>query len=234
MSSLQRRRTFIRNLSMGSLGLLAAACAPAAAPAPTTAPTRAAAPTAVPASSGTSGSVPKSNVTITVQHGSDVTTNKLYTSVFLPGYQQLHPNVTIQHEAVPNVEQKLLVEFATNAAPTMFEANANTLQALMSKGVLSAVPPEVWSATSVEGMLSKYYMPKVMNVLTRDGQLYGIPNQMNASSRMINTRLFAAAGLDPLKDAPKTWDAVAALTPNLTIRYSARQITHKAVEFVWP
>ena len=253
---LQTRRLFLRTVSIGSLGLLAAACspsasAPAAAPTsapaavPTTAPPPVAA-TAAPTTAGTAatpaaaaastGSLatdpnypfPKGPVTITFQHGSDVTTNALYTNVFFPGYTQLHPNVTIQAEAVPSIDQKMLVEFATNAAPTMFEVNANTLQALMSKGLLSAVPPAAWGVSSTEALLSKYYMPKVMDVLTLDGKLYGIPNQMNASSLMINTRLFNAASLDSTKDAPKTWDQVAALNPKLTIRDSSARSPRRA------
>jgi multiple sugar transport system substrate-binding protein len=238
---------FLRTLSVGSLGLLAAACSPAPpaaptsapAPAPTRAPTAGAGPTAAPASTAapapTAAPATKAAppITITFQHGSDVTTNKLYAEVFIPGYQQMHPNVTIQHEATPNIEQKLLVEFATNAAPTMFDANANTLQALMAKGVLSAVPPDVWGESSSEAMLAKYYLPRVMNVLMRDGQLFGIPNQMNASSLMVNTRLFQEAGLDPVKDAPRTWDEIVALQPTLTKRDAAGQITQKGFEFVW-
>ena len=41
---------------------------------------------------------------------------------------------------------------------------------------------------------------------------------MNAHSLYINNRLFREAGLDPVKDAPKTWDDVAKLNKVLTKR----------------
>ncbi len=33
---------------------------------------------------------------------------------------------------------------------------------------------------------------------------------------MINTKLFTAAGLDPVKDAPTTWEDIAKIGPQLT------------------
>jgi multiple sugar transport system substrate-binding protein len=261
MSSLASRRAFIRTLTVGGMGLLAAACAAPPAAAPTTPPTAPpavkptsvpAAPTAAPAAttppaattaSGANAApnlatpanypFPSGPITITFQHGSDVTSNKLYSEVFFPAYQQMHPNVTIQHEAVPSLDQKLLVEFATNTAPVMFDTNAVSLRALMPKGVLSPVPPAAWGVSTVDELLNKYYMPKVMDPLMADGKLYAIPNQMNSQSLMINTRLFKAAGLDPQKDAPKTWDDVVRLQPELTKRDASGQITQKGFEFIW-
>jgi len=251
MSALSSRRTFVRTLTFGGIGLFAAACAAPAPAAPTTAPpttapaaTSAPAPasTAAPAPASTSGTAslatapnypfPSGPVTITFQHGSDVTTNKLYNDIFLPAYMKMHPNVTIQHEAVPGIDQKLLVEIATNTAPTMFDASAVTLRALMPKGALSPVPPAAWGTSTIDEMLSKYYLPKVMEPLMSDGKLYALPNQMNSQSLMINTRLFKASGLDPTKDAPKTWDEVAKLQSTLTKRESG-QITQKGFEFIW-
>ncbi|MBV9322747.1 MAG: extracellular solute-binding protein [Chloroflexi bacterium] len=214
-----------------------ASAAPAtSAPAPTAA--SAAAPTTATTTSASLATppdypFPTGPVTVTWQHGSDVTTNKLYTDIFLPAYMQMHPNVTIQHEAVPGIDQKLLVEIATNTAPTMFDASAVTLQALMPKGALSPVPPAAWGVSTIDEMLSKYYLPKVMEPLMSGGNLYAIPNQMNSQSLMLNTRLFKASGLDPAKDAPKTWDDVVKLQPTLTKRDASGQITQKGFEFIW-
>jgi multiple sugar transport system substrate-binding protein len=176
---------------------------------------------------------PSGPVTVTFQHGSDVTTVALYQQTFIPAYTKLHPNVTIQDEALPGIDQKLLVEFATGAAPTIIEANALSMKALIAKGVLSPVPPADWGVNQTSDMLSTYYLPGLMDWLMKDGQLYGIPNQMNSSSLMINTRLFKAAGLDPVKDAPRTWDDVARLNPTLTKRDSASHITQKGFDWIF-
>jgi multiple sugar transport system substrate-binding protein len=61
------------------------------------------------------------------------------------------------------------------------------------------------------------------------GKLYAIPYQMNSYSLFINNRLFKEAGLDPAKDAPKSWDDIAALNQKLTKRTGDR-ITQKGYE----
>ncbi|MCC7104931.1 MAG: hypothetical protein IT307_07290 [Chloroflexi bacterium] len=225
--------------------------APAAAPAaPTAAPAAPAAPTA-PAQSAPAApkpaqpaaaspgqaqweaELPKGNVTVNFWHGTDVTTNKLYSETFIPGYKKLRPNYTISDEVVPSLDQKMVVALATDTAPDMYTLNVGTIQTFMAKGVLSPVPPAAWGASSTDEMMSKNFMPNVMNILIKDGNLYGVPNQMNAYSMMINIRLFKEAGLDPVKDAPKTWDDVAKLNKILTKRDAAGRITQKGFEFTW-
>jgi Bacterial extracellular solute-binding protein len=44
------------------------------------------------------------------------------------------------------------------------------------------------------------------------GVLYAVPIQMNAFSLFLNNRLFKEAGLDPQKDAPKSWEDVGRLS----------------------
>lgn len=175
---------------------------------------------------------PTGPVTVTFQHGSDVTTVALYQKTFMPAYTQLHPNVTIQDEAVPGIDQKLLVEFATGTAPTLLEGNALTMKSLIAKNLVSAVPPADWGVDQTSDLLGQYYLPGLMDWLVKDGQLYGIPNQMNSSSLLINTRLFQQAGLDPVKDAPKTWDDIATLNQTLTKRDSAGHITQKGFDVI--
>ena len=250
MSLPYSRRAFVRVFSATSLGLLAVACG---APAPTPPPATSAPPPPTLTPVGTTSAIsaaatpaptsilstpsgfayPSGPVTITFQHGSDVTTVALYDKTFIPGYTSLHPNVTIQDEAVPGIDQKLLIEFATGAAPTIVEANALSMKALIAKNLLSPVPAADWGVNQISDMLATYYIPNLMDWLMKDGQLYGIPNQMNSTSLMINTRLFQEAGLDPVKDAPRTWDDVAALNPQLTKRDAAGHLTQKGFDFIW-
>jgi multiple sugar transport system substrate-binding protein len=52
---------------------------------------------------------------------------------------------------------------------------------------------------------------------------------MNSYSFFLNNRLFKEAGLDPVKDAPKTWDDIVKLNPKLTKRDGDR-VTQKGLE----
>jgi len=154
------------------------------------------------------------------------------TETFIADYKKLRPNYTITEEVVPSLDQKVLVALATDTAPDMFTLNAGTVQTFMAKKALSPVPAAAWGAANIDEMLSKHYLPNVMKILMTDGNLYGIPNQMNANSLMINVRMFKEAGLDPEKDFPKTWEDVAKLNKVLTKREGSR-LTQKGFEFLW-
>jgi multiple sugar transport system substrate-binding protein len=75
----------------------------------------------------------------------------------------------------------------------------------------------------VDGVVNTY-LPRLLDTMTRRGKLYAVPDQMNAHSLYINNRLFREAGLDPVKDAPKTWDDVAKLNKVLTKRKDGRVV----------
>ena len=62
------------------------------------------------------------------------------------------------------------------------------------------------------------------------GKVYALPYQGNSMSLFINNKAFAAAGLDPVKDAPKTWDDMKALGPKLKKVQGTRTV-QKAFDF---
>ena len=90
------------------------------------------------------------------------------------------------------------------------------------------LPPAAWGESSVDGVL-KGYLPNVLGAMMEGGKLYGVPDQMNAHSLYINNRLFREAGLDPAKDAPKTWEDVVKLNKALT-KQKADRIVQKGWE----
>src|SRR5215208_4865094 len=238
------RRSLLSMSSTATIVLLAACASPPAPPAEPRAPAPAGPkppPTPAPAApaapdgelSRWEAELPKGEVTVSFWHGTDATTNKLYTETYIAGYKERRPSYTIQEEAVPSLDQKLVVALATDTAPDMFTTNAGTIQTFMAKNALSSVPAAAWGAASIDEMLSEHFLPNVMRILMKDGNLYGIPIQMNAYSLMVNTRLFREAGLDPEKDAPRTWDDVARLNNILTKRDAAGRITRKGFEFLW-
>ena len=65
---------------------------------------------------------------------------------------------------------------------------------------------------------------------TFDGKIYTLPYQGNSMSLFINNKLFAAAGLDPKKNAPKTWKDLMALCPKLK-KVEGKRTAQKAFEF---
>jgi multiple sugar transport system substrate-binding protein len=175
-----------------------------------------------------SWSVPTRPVTVTYWDGVENVKNELMIKKLIPEYQQAHPNVTIKYEPISGVSYKLSVALATGTAPTIFTLPDFLLPVALEVGSLDPVPPAAWGQPSVEGVLN-LYIPKLLDFNVERGKLYAVPDQMNAHSLYMNNRLFREAGLDPARDAPKTWDDVARLNKLLTKKEGDR-VTQKGWE----
>ena len=160
-------------------------------------------------------------VTVTYWDGVENVKNELLSKKLIPEYQQLHPNVTIKYETISGLGNKLPVALATGTAPTIFTLPDFLLPMAVEVNALDALPPAAWGQPNVEGVLNGY-IPKLLDFNMEGGKLYGIPDEMNAHSLYMNNRMFREAGLDPTKDAPKTWDDVVRLSKLLTKREGDR------------
>jgi multiple sugar transport system substrate-binding protein len=168
-------------------------------------------------------SVPTNPVTVTYWDGVENVKNELLQKKLIPEYQQLHPNVTIKYETISGLGNKLPVALATGTAPTIFTLPDFLLPMAVEVNALDPLPPAAWGQPNVEGVLG-LYIPKLLDFNMERGKLYAIPDQMNAHSLYMNNRMFREAGLDPAKDAPKTWDDVARLNKLLTKREGDRVV----------
>jgi multiple sugar transport system substrate-binding protein len=166
-------------------------------------------------------SVPAGPVTVTYWDGVENVKNELMIKKLIPEYQKLRPNVTIKYETISGLNYKLSVALSTGTAATIFTLPDFLLPAALEVGALDPLPPAAWGQTSVAGVVDTY-LPRLLDAAMDGGKLYAIPDQMNAHSLYINNRLFREAGLDPVKDAPRTWDDVARLNPLLTKRQGDR------------
>jgi multiple sugar transport system substrate-binding protein len=154
----------------------------------------------------------------------------LYNKFLLPSYKQLRPNYTIKYEAIATADllQKLLAATATGTAPEIFELGDWFFPTYFAKNLLDPVPAEAFGYKSTAEMLDAF-VPGSLAAMTHGGKLYGVPDFMASHSLYVNNRLFREAGLDPTKDAPKTWDDVARLNKVLT-RKRGDQIVQKGFE----
>jgi len=187
---------------------------------------------AAPAAGAAAWSVPTQPVTIAYWDSADNVKNELLSKTLIPEYERLHPNVTIKYEAVSGLGPKLAAAFATGTAPEVFEVADWFLPKVLQSQVADPLPPTAWGQASVAGVLDNY-LPHLLNAMVDRGQLYGVPDQMNAWSLYMNNRLFREAGLDPARDAPRTWADVARLNKVLTKR-KGDQVVQKGFEMRYP
>ena len=61
------------------------------------------------------------------------------------------------------------------------------------------------------GDIQGKYMAGTLSPVTIDGKVYGLPLELTNWCVYLNKKIFRDAGLDPVKDAPKTWEDVMAV-----------------------
>jgi len=165
--------------------------------------------------------LPTEPVTLNEWDGGDGTKSALLREL-IAQYEQMHPNVTVKFET--DVKSlKVAAAIAAGTAPAIFEASDANLQKYIAAKAVEPLPPAAWGQTSVDGVLA-LYLPHILDALISGHSLYAVPDQLNAHSLYINNRLFHAAGLDPVKDAPKSWDDVARLNKALTKKQGDRVV----------
>jgi multiple sugar transport system substrate-binding protein len=182
----------------------------------------------VPAATAAAGSwvLPTGPVTLNEWDGGDGTKSALLREL-IAQYEKMHPNVKVNFET--DVKSlKVAAAIAAGTAPEIFEASDANLQKYIVAKAVEPLPPAAWGQPNVDGVLT-LYLPHVLDAVTAGHSLYAVPDQLNAHSLYINNRMFRAAGLDPVKDAPKTWEDVARLNKVLTKKQGDR-ITQKGYE----
>jgi multiple sugar transport system substrate-binding protein len=73
----------------------------------------------------------------------------------------------------------------------------------------------------------------VLDPVTFEGSLYGLPLELTNWCVYINDRVFKSAGLDPGRDYPKTWEDMVAVSQKLVIR-EGEIIKRRGFDFRYP
>ena len=147
------------------------------------------------------------------------------TKTLLKDFESANPNIKVDLQVFPNNQynDKLLVALGTETGPDVLLASDRTMPMLTGKKVLAPVLPKSFGFNSLDEMKASWIDGSLAG-LGHDGQLYGIPMEFNTFSLFINTKAFREAGLDPAKDAPKTWDDLANVAQKLTIRKDGKLV----------
>ncbi|HYL80939.1 MAG TPA: extracellular solute-binding protein, partial [Candidatus Acidoferrum sp.] len=154
-----------------------------------------------------------------------------YVKELIEAYKKVRPNVTINPTVASSTDmnQKLTVSLAAGTGPDIMDADASYYVAYYAKGVLEPVNLDVFGLKTYQELMARYVSGGLASG-TFDGKVYTLPYQGNSMSLFVNNKLFAAAGLDPRKDAPRTWKDLMALCPKLR-KVEGRRTVRKAFEF---
>jgi multiple sugar transport system substrate-binding protein len=153
---------------------------------------------------------------------------------YIAEFQAANPDVTI--ERVTNSSKKmpelLLTAFAANEGPHIFNTQIEDGYAYIANGRVAPVNLDTTGFNSSKALLASY-VDGVLDCVTEDGNIYGLPLELTNWAPYLNKKIFRDAGLDPDTDYPKTWEDMVAVSQKMVIR-EGEIITRRGFDFRYP
>lgn len=125
-------------------------------------------------------------------------------------FQELYPNVTVEGLEIQYDPAAFTALIAGNELPTLFRTYFTEPEKFIAQGVIADLTP-YFTAAGVDGVFN----PKILDVISADGAVYGIPRDAYALGLAYNIDLLNAAGFDA---PPATWEELEAMAVALTDR----------------
>ena len=134
-------------------------------------------------------------------------------------FEAANPNITIERTTQSSGKLIELVQtaFAANAGPDIFNLSIEDEFAYIANGRVAPIDPKVIGYANTQALLDTY-MDGILDPVTMDGKIYGLPLELTNWCIFINKNVFKSAGLDPEKDYPKTWEDMVKISQKLVIR----------------
>lgn len=154
------------------------------------------------------------NVTITVM-GMPAAGNDAGRAAFttlVEEFEAANPNINVEPSDAPWDVKTFATKLAGGNAETVLKIPLTEPAGLIERGQVADITAEAEELEAFDAL-----DPKIMEMLTRDGKVYALPESVYTLGLVYNRTLFTEAGLDP-DDPPATWD---------DFRAAAKQITER-------
>lgn len=138
-------------------------------------------------------------------------------------FEAQNPNIKINYVVVDfnSLPTKLTTALAGGAGPDIFNYFRSFAPALVQRDLIAPVDFKAFGVANQKAFTDRY-LPSVIGGYTFGNTIYGMPHEVSNFAFWVNGTQFKAAGLDPVKDFPKTWADVQRLGPKLTIRKNGK------------
>lgn len=153
---------------------------------------------------------------------------------YVEEFMAANPGVTINRvtHSSKKIFELVLTAFAANAGPDIFNMQIEQAYSYITNGRVAPVNYDAIGFSDAQEMIDQYVDGSMDSVFI-DGEVYGIPLELNNWAVYINKRVFADAGLDADTDYPKTWEEMADVSEKL-IKRNGEIITRRGFDFRYP
>lgn len=151
-------------------------------------------------------------------------------------FEAENPTIDVEFTVVPDQEwdTTLNTAIAAGDVPDLFNQATFAIGQFYAQGLLAPVNAEAAGYADQQAIIDAYSEGE--NLLAGamfDGTLYGLPTELSTYACFTNDALWEAAGLDPATDFPATWEGLAEVAQQLTVRDDAGAITQRGFDFIW-
>lgn len=149
-------------------------------------------------------------------------------------FEKANPNIKIQYDVLGSSEYstKLLTAFASGSGPDIFNQTSALVAQYFTSRIMAPVDLAAMGHADEKALGSLYGTG--LDGIRFGGRLYGIPTEVSNYACYTNNAMWKEAGLDPVKDFPKTWEEFPAIAEKLTQRDANGVPRRRGFDFNWP
>ena len=138
---------------------------------------------------------------------------------YIEEFTKIHPNVTVNvtRQSANKLIELVQSAFAADQGPTMFNLSIEDEYQYIAADRVAPIDYEAAGYTDAKSVIDAY-APKMLDGVTLNGNVYGLPLELTNWSIYLNKKVFRDAGLDPETDYPKTWEDMVEISRKLVIR----------------
>lgn len=134
-------------------------------------------------------------------------------------YMEQYPNIKVDFQffTFSDLGKKVSVGFATGTAPDGFTTGDWLMPTWLARKLIAPLDVQQLGYSSLDAFRNDH-APAFVAGSIHEGKAYGYPLWFYGFLNYLNTKQFKEVGLDPEKDAPKTWNELGAVAKRLTIK----------------
>lgn len=153
---------------------------------------------------------------------------------YIAEFQAANADVTVNATRQSSKKMIELVQtaFAANEGPTIFNLESHNAYPFVVAGRVSPVDYEALGYKDAADLKS-HYIEGMLDPVTYDGEIYGIPFEGLSWCLYINKNVFKDAGLNPDTDYPKTWEEMVEVSQKL-VKRDGSILTRRGFDFRYP
>jgi multiple sugar transport system substrate-binding protein len=153
---------------------------------------------------------------------------------YIADFVAANPDVTVNATRQSSKKMIELVQtaFAANEGPTIFNLESHNANPFV---LAQRVAPVNYKALGYKDAadLKAHYIDGMLDPVTYNGEIYGIPFEGLSWCLYINKNVFKDAGLNPDTDYPKTWEEMVTVSEKL-VKRNGNIIERRGFDFRYP